>query len=58
MFLESFLLARPLRSQISRLQIKSVVGGSRLQRGLQLLVGTIVGGLGLGLGGLIAQMRI
>ena len=58
MFLGSSLSTRLLKSEFSRLQIKSVVAGLRLQRDLQLLAGTIAGGLRLGLGGLIAQMRI
>jgi hypothetical protein len=57
MFLGSSLSIRLLKSEISRLQIRFVGDGSRLQRGLQLLVGTIGGGLGLGLGGLKAQKR-
>jgi hypothetical protein len=57
MFLGSSLSARLLKSEISRLQIRFVVGGSRLRRGLQLLVGTIGGGLGLDSSGLIAQKR-
>jgi hypothetical protein len=45
MFLGSSLSVRLLRSEISRLQIRFVGGGSRLQRDLQLLVGMIGGGL-------------
>jgi hypothetical protein len=58
MFLGSSLSIRLLKSEISRLQIRFVVGGSRLRRGLQLLVGTIGGGLGLGSGGRKVQMGI
>jgi hypothetical protein len=58
MLLGSSLLTRLLKSEISRLQIRFVGDGSRLQRGLQLLAGTIGGGLGLDLGGLKAQKRI
>ena len=58
MFLGSSLSTRLLKSEISRLQIRFVVGGSRLQRGLQLLVEMIGGGLGLDSGGMIARKRI
>jgi len=58
MLLGSSLSTRLLKSAISRLQIRFVVGGSRLQRGLQLLVEMIGGGLGLGLGEMRAQKRI
>ena len=58
MLLGSSLSTRLLKSAISRLQIRFVVGDLRLQRGLQLLVEMIGGGLGLVLGGLIARKRI
>jgi hypothetical protein len=58
MLLGSSLSIRLLKSEISRLQIRFVADGSRLRRGLQLLVATIGDGLGLDLGGLIAQKRI
>lgn len=57
MFLGSSLSTRLLKSEISRLQTRFVVGGSRLQRGSQLLVGMIGGGLGLGSSGLIVQKQ-